>query len=568
MGGPEVPLGLSRAASPVVVTKLAPDALPEDHIPRSRLVRTLDATRPLTVVVAAPGSGKTILLTEWAAGLGPISRWLSLDDDDNDPDCFWEHVLASLAIAPQGADWAHGAAGPVAALARRSDRSPVVLVVDQVHVLVRPDARHALHLLVQHAPRWLRLVLACRARPEIPLHLHRTRDRLQEVDGAALAFTRAEVAALAHATGRPLDDGAVVELEERTEGWAVGVRLGLSGLLGAPDVHGFLTGFDGTAPHVTEYLRREVLDAQPRSVRRLLEDVAPFERFDAGLCAAVTGRAGVPALLRELVDAHVLVLECSEPRAYRVHRMLRELLQADLRSDHPGRTEDLHARAAAWLEGTGDSLAAAEEWTQAGRRDEAARVIDDRLPELYATGRLDVLRPWTGVGAPASGGTPWALMDLASRLLLGSEDEAGREVLDQVDALLEHATDRVSELRATCIHGVYDLMQGDLQRATQHLDDVWQRVRACPDLEDDPRVTSRGVVRHADLWAAVGLAWLDEYEEARCAIARSVRPGGGRGRAERALPCGCAVVRGGRRGPPRRRREVGSPHVRRDGRNR
>jgi len=84
MGGPGVPLGLSRAASPVVVTKLAPDALPEDHVPRSRLVRSLDATRPLTVVVAAPGSGKTVLLTEWAAGLGPISRWLSLDDDDND----------------------------------------------------------------------------------------------------------------------------------------------------------------------------------------------------------------------------------------------------------------------------------------------------------------------------------------------------------------------------------------------------------------------------------------------------------------------------------------------------
>ena len=119
-------------------------------------------------------------------------------------------------------------------------------------------------------------------------------------------------------------------------------------------------------------------------------------------------------------------------------------------------------------------------------------------------------------------------MDLASRLLLGSEQEAGREVLDQVDALLERAPDPVSEVRATCIHGVFDLMQGDVRRATEHLDEVWQRIRACPALDDDPRLMSRGVVRHADLWAAIGLAWLDQYEDARRAIARSARPGGGR----------------------------------------
>ena len=155
-------------------------------------------------------------------------------------------------------------------------------------------------------------------------------------------------------------------------------------------------------------------------------------------------------------------------------------------------------------------------------------MIDDQLPALYATGRLDVLRRGRASARRRRAAQPWALMDLASRLLLGSEQEAGREVLDQVDALLERAPDPVSEVRATCIHGVFDLMQGDVRRATEHLDEVWQRIRACPALDDDPRLMSRGVVRHADLWAAVGLAWLDQYEDARRAIARSVRPGGGR----------------------------------------
>ena len=147
-------------------------------------------------------------------------------------------------------------------------------------------------------------------------------------------------------------------------------------------------------------------------------------------------------LLRELVDANVLLTERSEqPGTYRVHRMLRELLLDDVRGAGPGRLRELHGLAAGWLERAGESLGAAEEWTHAGRSDEAARVVDDAIAELYAAGRLDQLRRWTVAGAPASGTTPWALLDLATRLTLGAEEQAGRDVLDQVDALLEQAPD-------------------------------------------------------------------------------------------------------------------------------
>ena len=248
--------------------------------------------------------------------------------------------------------------------------------------------------------------------------------------------------------------------------------------------------------------------------------------------------------------------------------MLRELLQADLRSDHPGRSEALHARAAGWLEGAGDGLGAAEEWAQAGRQDEAARVIDDQLPALYATGRLDVLRPWTRVGAPASGGTPWALMDLASRLLLGSEPEAGREVLDQVDALLERVPDPVSEVRGD-VHprrlrphaGRRPAGHGAPRRGVAADPGV-----PGPRRRPSPHVPGRGPSRRPVGRNRAGVA---RPVRGRAAGDRPVgAPGWWAGRHERALPGGCVVVRGGGRGPPRRRREVGSWDVRRDGRDR
>jgi hypothetical protein len=55
-------------------------------------------TRPLTLVSAPAGYGKTTLLSEWHAGLGrdfPVA-WLFLDAGDNDPARFLNYLTAAL----------------------------------------------------------------------------------------------------------------------------------------------------------------------------------------------------------------------------------------------------------------------------------------------------------------------------------------------------------------------------------------------------------------------------------------------------------------------------------------
>ena len=328
---------------PIVVTKLAPDALPEDHIPRPRLVRSLDATRPLTAIVAAPGSGKTRPADRVGRGAGPGLPLAQPRRRRQRPG----PLLGARA----------GVVGDRLArrrLGRRRFRS-------------RRRAGEAVGPLAGGAPGRPGPPAGptrCAARPAAAR-------RSTRPDGCVSFWPagrgpRSRCTSTAHATAsrrsmaRPWPSperrsprwpqprvgrwttGRSPSSRRAPRGGPSGCGSASSGLLGAQDVDGFLTGFGGTAPHVAEYLRREVLEPQPRSVLRLLEDMAPFDHFDAGLCAAVTGRAGSAALLRELVDAHILLTECSEPGTYRLHRMLRELLQADLRSDHPGRSEDLH----------------------------------------------------------------------------------------------------------------------------------------------------------------------------------------------------------------------------------
>src|SRR5512136_211830 len=86
---------------PLLKTKLYVPPLPSNCVPRLRLTEKMAQalTRPLTLISAPAGFGKTTLISEWHAS--PAIReyplaWLTLDDDDNDAARFWAYVIAAL----------------------------------------------------------------------------------------------------------------------------------------------------------------------------------------------------------------------------------------------------------------------------------------------------------------------------------------------------------------------------------------------------------------------------------------------------------------------------------------
>ena len=75
----------------LLATKLYLPPLRPNLVPRPRLTERLaqGLARPLTLISAPAGFGKTTLIGEWLASLTAHSNvsvaWLSLDQDDNDP---------------------------------------------------------------------------------------------------------------------------------------------------------------------------------------------------------------------------------------------------------------------------------------------------------------------------------------------------------------------------------------------------------------------------------------------------------------------------------------------------
>ena len=158
-------------------------------VPRLRLVERLNAgtQRSLTLVSAPAGFGKTTILSEWAAQSPMPVAWLSLDPGDNDPVRFLSYLVAAINEVANGAGTEAlallGSSPPyppqmiIASLLSGLEimPHPLVLVLDDYHVLNERSLHEALAFLLDHLPPQVRLVLATRADPPIPLARLRAR---------------------------------------------------------------------------------------------------------------------------------------------------------------------------------------------------------------------------------------------------------------------------------------------------------------------------------------------------------------------------------------------------------
>ncbi len=212
-------------------------------VPRPRLLARLNEAlkRPLTIVVAPPGFGKTTLLSEWIASARsalPVA-WISLDEHDNDPLRFGTYLVAALATLEIGIGdnaWLETEAprplsleARLTALINRIAEVPAdfVLVLDDYHLINLPEIHQALAFLVAHLPPPMHLVVASRADPSgLPLAQLRARSQLVELHANDLRFAPAEAAAfLNQQMDLNLPAEAIAALAARTEGWIAGLQL-------------------------------------------------------------------------------------------------------------------------------------------------------------------------------------------------------------------------------------------------------------------------------------------------------------------------------------------------------
>src|SRR5215469_12569633 len=404
--------------------KIRPPEIRPEWLDRPAVLARLSGTTARLILISAPaGSGKTVLVSQWrAAADGSRFAWATLDHSDNDPSRLWWKVISAVRRAcpefevdpPQMLVPRQGCALVPALIARLSTlRAPVVLVLDDYHLVNYHRCHTQIEGLLRDLPQAVRVVLVTRASPPLELARLRAAGEVADIGMSDLRFGRSEAKALVSTVGEVTLDGSDLSaLLARTEGWPAGVYLAALSLRGHPSPPAFIDQFTGNNRFIADFLAEEVLNRQTPEVRQFLLRTCILGRFTAPLCDAVTGRTDSAQLIERLERENLFLIPADEHRVwYRYHYLFAQMLRSQLaRSPAQARLVPmLHRRASAWHREAGSTEEAIAHALSAGNTDGAVGLIAAHWDDFSAAGRITTVRDWLGsLGEDRIAGNPVA----------------------------------------------------------------------------------------------------------------------------------------------------------------
>ena len=364
------------------------------------------------IAVSAPaGYGKTTLLAQLISRERRPVAWVSVDEGDNDPVALLLHVAVAVdrvlpltpavfAMLSAPGPFDTGAIHRVCS--KLSTLPEHVVVLDDVQLLSDTLSYDAIASLALHVGQGSQLVVSGRSSDCLPITRLRACGRLLELGAADLALDTAETSAVVEHAGKSIGPDDAALLAQRTEGWAIAVYLAAQAL-SASGTGDALAVFSGEDRDVVDYVRSEFLEGLTRSDVRFLTETAILDRLSGPLCDAVLQTTGSAQKLEELEQSNLNVVPLDRNRKwYRYHHLFRDALRSELLRQQAPEVPALHRRAAAWLEGNGEAVAAVDHALAAEDLEHAARLIAPLVLVLERSGRGATTRRWLGALGPAA----------------------------------------------------------------------------------------------------------------------------------------------------------------------
>jgi LuxR family maltose regulon positive regulatory protein len=398
--------------------------------------------RPLILVQAPAGFGKTSLLAQWRRELlarGAVVAWLSGQAGD-DPARFVQGLVLAVRIGCGRPTFGHtlgGSAGGqledlTAWLAELGQTAlDVVLVIDDTERLPPTTVRGSLAYLLHNQPPNLRVVVAARGELDLDVAELEAYGQGVAVGAALLRFTLAETIELIRARcGARIHADDCARLHEATEGWPLGLQLALAAIERSADPRAAIAAISARSGDLPGHLLGGLFAHLAPDDAAFLTRVAVLDHLHPDLCRLVTGAADAAARLARLARETPVLIAVEGSEWLRLHALGRDFLRGRFAGLPADERSAIQARAAQWLADHGLFEEAARQAFEAGRRELAYDLAEKCLYDAMVGGRQAAVLDWLErlpptevdrrprLGLPAA----WALA-LSER-----HDEAGRQI--------------------------------------------------------------------------------------------------------------------------------------------
>jgi LuxR family transcriptional regulator, maltose regulon positive regulatory protein len=432
---------LSQSMNPLLRTKITIPPITPRVVGRPRLAQYLTegTQRALTLVVAPAGFGKTTLAATWAQSCQMPVAWLSLQPAERSPERFLYYLIQALrAIDPHIGKTTLallGGKSPDGALyALVNDLAEIehdfVLLLDDYHNADCAEIAEIIHFLLENRPAVFHLAIITRVIPSLNLTRLRALDQVVEITAAQLRFTAAETNQFfTTGMGLQLPAERLDQINQSTEGWAVGMQLAALALTRQPA--------NWPAPviqeQIVDYLAEEVLQRETVEVQDFLKKSALFDRFCLSLCVHALNSGPNPEQQQEkyqemlaYIDRANLFLVPLDAKSYwyRYHGLFSDFLRRKMPLEQ---VKVIYDRASDWFESNGLIDEAIQYAIQANNYERAADLLENSYIDILAQGEQAAITEWTAA-------IPSGILDNRPRLWL-AKGWASIISLDRLGAL-------------------------------------------------------------------------------------------------------------------------------------
>ena len=480
----------SHIAQPILetwfpYTKLRPPQFGDGMLIRSQLqarMRQAVHRHKLTLVAAPAGSSKTMLCSALAHDDIP-AVWITLDSSDDDLPIFAALLVTALSKRLRDRGQAivnfllsvpnlHEKIAQLATLFINSfaphQHEPVLaLILDDYHVLQDPAIHQFMAQWLEYLPSSVRLVIATRYDPPLPLPRLRARGELAEVRLPELRLDAREASRyLNEIQMLGLSEAEVMALQQSVEGWISGLKLVaavLQTLAEGNQRSAYIQRLNSTSRAIFEFLAEEVFTVQPPEVQEFLLQTSVLPELTPAICLHVTENPDAASLLASIYRRN-LFLTALTPDAsdgpFVYHALFAGFLQQRLQESSPELWREVHNRAAQAATNDEQRLI---HCLQAACWKEAAALLE-KMGQIDATRRLmrrRVVHSIQDLPSDIQEAHPWLLLFVGQYYALRGQVEAATPWLSRAAARFLAEGDELGQVEILATQAMTDALESE-----------------------------------------------------------------------------------------------------------
>jgi LuxR family maltose regulon positive regulatory protein len=379
--------------------------LPRDLIQRTQLESVLmDGLKNkarLFLISAPAGYGKSTLIANWVSTNNIEHLWFNLEPRDNELPVFLDALREGLQME---------------ALGQPNRKVPSIEETDEINTLVKHiQQREKTFLLVfdrldnvsntriqdflfelatQLNPHAV-VVLISRRQPALQVSRMRAYNQLVEINESNLEFTPHEIKEfLRLETGGVVPDRNLKRIEQKTRGWAAGLRLAVDLLDGdlLSDGNPGIAHLNGAQRYLADYFEEEVYAELEPALQDFLVRSSVLDQFSTTLCRVAVKNRNTEALLQRLQGDHLFILPVeNQPGWFRYHPLFRDFLLSKCALETQ---REILWKAAMWFEQQGQLNEAVDYILRTGQESDALQIIEPACEQAILNGNLQAILDW------------------------------------------------------------------------------------------------------------------------------------------------------------------------------